>query len=182
MMEPVAFPDDLRTPPSDKDAWATSGITTRGGGPRNLVKSLYLDPEVLNNQNLLLKSKYEQMQREDVRFERYNLDGDYRVLIVSYGTMSRVCRTAVDNLKREGFEVGLLRPQTLFPFPEAAVRDAVRQDGCKAVISIEMSMGQMVVDVRMSVQGKVPVSWYGKCGGDIPTPEEVIDAIQGLNV
>jgi 2-oxoglutarate ferredoxin oxidoreductase subunit alpha len=104
------------------------------------------------------------------------------VLIVSYGTMSRVCKTAIDQLKEEGIEIGMVRPQTLFPFPELAVREAALKDGCKAVISIEMSMGQMVEDVQMSVQGKVPVSWYGKCGGDIPTPEEVIEAVKGLNV
>jgi len=180
-MEPVAFPDDLRTPPTDNGDWATSGIETRGGGPRNLVKSLYLDPEVLNNQNLLLKSKYERMQREDVCSERYNLDGDYRVLIVSYGTMSRVCRTAVDNLREEGFEVGMLRPQTLFPFPEAAIREAAMRPSCRAVISIEMSMGQMVEDVRRSVTGARPVHWYGKCGGEVPTPEEIMDVVRGLD-
>jgi 2-oxoglutarate/2-oxoacid ferredoxin oxidoreductase subunit alpha len=96
--------------------------------------------------------------------------------------MSRVCKTAIDQLKEEGIQIGMIRPKTLFPFPETAVREAARKNGCKAVISIEMSMGQMVEDVIMSVQGKLPVSWYGKCGGDIPTPEEVIDAIKGLNV
>ena len=181
MMEPVAFPDHLCTSPSNKDDWATNGMATRGRTQRNLVKSLFLDPEVLNNQNLLLRAKYERMKREDVRFEAYNLDGDYRILIVSYGTMSRVCRTAVDNLKAEGFEVGLLRPQTLFPFPEAAVLAAAGRPSCRAVISIEMSMGQMVEDVERSVRGCCPVHWFGKCGGEVPTPEEVMDEIRDLD-
>ena len=181
MMEPVEFPDHLRTQPSNKNDWASNGMSTRGSATRNLVKSLFLDPETLNNQNLLLKSKYTQMKREEVRYEAYNLDGDYRILIVSYGTMSRVCRTVVDNLKAEGFEVGLLRPQTLFPFPELAVREASARPSCKAVISIEMSMGQMVEDVERAVRGIRPVHWYGKCGGDVPTPEEIMDVIRDLD-
>jgi len=182
MMEPVEFPEHLRSEPSNKDGWATSGMDTRKSTKRNLVKSLFLDPEQLNENNLVLKAKYERMRKEEVRYEKYNTDSDYKILIVSYGTMSRVCKTAIDQLKEEGFEVGMIRPQTLFPFPETAVREAATKDGCKAVISIEMSMGQMVEDVQMSIQGKLPVSWYGKCGGDVPTPEEVIGAVKGLNV
>ncbi len=182
MMEPVEFPDHLKSEPSNKDDWAINGMDTRKSTERNLVRSLFLDPTQLNDNNLILKAKYERMKKEEIRYEKYNTDTDYKVLIVSYGTMSRVCKTAIDQLKEEGLEVGLLRPQTLFPFPESAVREAAVKDGCKAVISIEMSMGQMVEDVQACVQGKTPVSWYGKCGGDIPTPEEVIDAVKGLNV
>jgi 2-oxoglutarate ferredoxin oxidoreductase subunit alpha len=182
MMEPVEFPDHLKSEPSNKDDWAINGMDTRKSNNRNLVKSLFLDPEQLNENNLILKAKYERMKKEEIRYEKYNLDSDYKVLVVSYGTMSRVCKTAIDQLKEEGIEIGMIRPQTLFPFPETAVREAALKDGCKAVISIEMSMGQMVEDVQLSVQGKIPVSWYGKCGGDIPTPEEVIDAVKGLNV
>jgi 2-oxoglutarate/2-oxoacid ferredoxin oxidoreductase subunit alpha len=182
MMEPVEFLDHLKTEPTNKDDWATNGMDTRKSSNRNLVKSLFLDPEQLNENNLVLKAKYDRMKTEEIRYEKYNLDSDYKVLVVSYGTMSRVCKTAIDQLKEKGIEIGMIRPQTLFPFPESAVREAAIKNGCKAVISIEMSMGQMVEDVIMSVQGKLPVSWYGKCGGDIPTPEEVIDAIQGLNV
>ncbi|MBT8349675.1 MAG: 3-methyl-2-oxobutanoate dehydrogenase subunit VorB [Deltaproteobacteria bacterium] len=182
MMEPVEFPDHLKTEPTNKDDWATNGMDTRKSGTRNLVKSLFLDPVQLNENNLTLKAKYERMKKEEIRYEKYNLDSDYKVLVVSYGTMSRVCKSAIDQLKEEGIEIGMIRPQTLFPFPEVAVREAAIKDSCKAVISIEMSMGQMVEDVNISVQGKLPVSWYGKCGGDIPTPEEVIDAINALNV
>ena len=180
MMEPVEFPDDLKTEPSNKDAWATNGMDTRGSTDRNLVRSLYLDPEVLNQHNLNLKAKYEQMEREDVLYETYGIDSEYEVLIVSYGTMSRVCRTAIDNLADEGFTSAMLRPQTLFPFPIEAVRQAAGKPSCKAVVSIEMSMGQMVEDVERAVQGQRPVSWYGKCGGEVPTPEEVADFIKSL--
>lgn len=179
MMEPVAFPDDFQTEPSNKDDWATSGMDTRGGKTRNLVKSLYLVPDELNEHNLMLKAKYDRMIREEIRYDTYNTDSDYECLIVSYGTMSRVCRTAIDNLKEEGLEVGMVRPQTLFPFPEQAVHDAAVKASCRGVYSIEMSMGQMVEDVRLAVEGERPVHWYGKCGGDVPTPEEVMGAVKG---
>ena len=132
----------------------------------------------MNNNNLALRAKYERMKQEEVRFEAYNTDGDYTVLIVSYGTMSRVCKTAITTLKAQGIEVGLIRPQTLFPYPEAAVREAARKTSCRAVLCIEMSMGQMVEDVERSVQGARPVQWYGQCGGDVPTPEEIIDLVK----
>jgi 2-oxoglutarate/2-oxoacid ferredoxin oxidoreductase subunit alpha len=180
MMEPVEFPDDLKTEPTNKDEWATSGMDFRKSKKRNLVKSLFLDPTALNDNNLALKAKYQQMKEEEVRFELYNGDTDYRVLITSYGTMSRVCRTAIDMLKEEGIEVAMLRPKTLFPFPEKAVFEAACKDSCKAVISIEMSMGQMVEDVERCVKGKRPVEFYGECGGDIPSPEKIIDIIKGL--
>ncbi len=175
MMEPVEFPDDLKTEPSDKNGWASNGMDHRGSKTRNLVKSLFLDPTELNGNNLELKAKYDRMQVEEVRSEAYNTDGDYRGLIVSFGTMSRVCRTAIDMLKEEGIEVGMIRPQTLFPFPERAIANAALAPSCNHVLSVEMNMGQMVEDVQRCVQGRRPVSWYGKCGGEIPTPEEIIE-------
>ena len=180
MMEPVEFPESLKTEPTDKNEWATNGMATRNSNQRNLVKTLYLDPEELNSHNLMLKAKYEQMEREEVRYEAYNVDEDYSVLIVSYGTMSRVCRTAIDNLKGQGLEVGMIRPQTLFPFPKTAIYDAAAKQGCRAVLCVEMCMGQMVEDVERSVAGQLPVHWYGKCGGEVPTPEEVMEEIKKL--
>jgi 2-oxoglutarate ferredoxin oxidoreductase subunit alpha len=180
MMEPVEFPDELKSEPSNKDDWATNGMETRKSSRRNLVKSLFLDSELLEAHNRVLKAKYDRMRREEVRYEPYNLDADYKALIVSYGTMSRVCRTAVDILKAEGFEVGMVRPQTLFPFPEKAIEEAARRESCKVAVSIELSMGQMVEDVERSVRGRCPVEWFGKSGGDVPTPEEVIDAVKSF--
>ena len=177
MMEPVEFSDQLRTEPSNKDAWATSGMDHRKSNTRNLVRSLFLDPVVLNDNNLQLRAKYERMKKEEVRYEAYNTDTDYTALIVAYGTMSRVCKTAVNRMKEQGVEVGLIRPQTLFPYPETAVRQAAQKACCRAVLCVEMSMGQMVEDVERSVQGARPVQWYGKCGGEVPTPEEVIEVV-----
>ncbi len=180
MMEPVEFPEDLATAPSNKDDWATNGMATRKSKKRNLVKSLFLDPTELNANNLALKAKYEQMKQEEIQFELYNTDTDYKVLITSYGTMSRVCRTAIDLLKEEGIEVGMFRPKTLFPFPEQAVYEAATKKSCTSVISIEMSMGQMVEDVERCVKGQRPVEFYGECGGDIPSPEKIIDIIKAM--
>jgi len=180
MMEPVEFPDDLAVEPSNKDDWATNGMDTRGSRERNLVKTLYLDPEVLNNHNLKLRAKYEKMKAEEVRYKTYNIDSDYQALIVSYGTMSRVCRTAIDKFKEEGLEVAMIRPQTLFPFPEEAIHAAAGHANCKVAVSVEMSMGQMLEDVQRSVCGRCPVEWYGKCGGEVPTPEEVMEAVRSF--
>jgi 2-oxoglutarate ferredoxin oxidoreductase subunit alpha len=174
MMEPVEFE------PSNKDDWATNGMATRNRKERNLVKSLFLDAELLEEHNLVLKAKYDRMKQEEVRYEPYNIETDYRALIVSYGTMSRVCKTAIDNMKAEGVEVAMIRPQTLFPFPIKPIRAAAAKDGCQVVISVELSMGQMVEDVDRSVQGKCPVHWHGKAGGEIPTPEEVVDVVKSF--
>ncbi len=180
MMEPVEFPDHLKSEPSNKDDWATNGMDTRKSNERNLVKSLFLSAELLEEHNRVLKAKYDRMKKEEVRYEPYNVDTDYQVLIVSYGIISRVCRTAIDNLKAEGFEVAMIRPQTLFPFPEKTIEEAASKDSCKVVVSIELSMGQMVEDVERSVHGKRPVKWFGKSGGDIPTPEEIIDVVKSF--
>jgi 2-oxoglutarate/2-oxoacid ferredoxin oxidoreductase subunit alpha len=180
MMEPVEFPEKLKVEPSNKDQWATNGMDTRKSTTRNLVKTLYLDPEELNAHNLKLKAKYERMEREEVSFEPYNIEADYEALIVSYGTMSRVCRTAIDILKEKGVEVAMIRPRNVFPFPKQAVHDAAAKTGCRSVLSVEMCMGQMIEDVERSVAGKRPVDWYGKCGGEVPTPEEVMAAVKKL--
>ena len=113
-------------------------------------------------------------------YDTYNMDVDYKMLIVSYGTMSRVCSTAIDLMKADGFEVGMLRPQTLFPFPEKEIFAAAQKESVKMLASIEMSMGQMVEDVERSVKGTRPVEWYGKAGGEVPTPEEVIEAVTSM--
>jgi len=133
MMEPVEFSDHFRSEPSNKDEWATNGMDTRKSEKRNLLRSLFLDPEELNDNNLALRAKYERMKKEEVRYETYNTDSDYKVLIVSYGTMSRVSKTAIDHLKEEGLEVGLIRPKTLFPFPEKATTEAASKKSCETV-------------------------------------------------
>lgn len=180
MMEPVEFPNHLKSPPANKDDWATNGMAFRKRKDRNIVKSLHLSSEELYQHNLHLNAKYERMKKEEVRFETYNLNGEYRCLIVSYGTMSRICRTAIDQLSQEKIQIGMLRPLTLFPFPEKAIRQAASKTCCEMVFSIEMSMGQLVEDVKLAVNGEKPVHWYGKSGGEIPSPDEVVEFILSL--
>ncbi len=175
MMEPVAFPEHLQREPPSADGWATNGMDRRGSDRRNLIRTLYLVPAELNAHNLKLKAKYDRMRREQVRWESYAVDPEIRLLFVSYGTMSRVCRTAIDRLREEGVPVGMLRPRTLFPFPREAIFAAARQPRVQAVLSVEMSMGQLVEDVEWAVCGARPVFWYGKCGGEVPTPEDVME-------
>lgn len=178
MMEPVEFPEGLTSPPCNKDEWATNGMGNRKSDKPNIVKSLFLTDSDLNKNNLVLKAKYEEMKKHEIRYEAYNTDGDYQLLLVSFGMMSRICKSAIDDLKEEGIEIGLIRPQTLFPFPEEAIRQAVDKTSCKSVISVELNMGQMVEDVERCVHGKRPVSWFGTAGGVIPTPEEVVAEIK----
>ncbi|MDX9786379.1 MAG: 3-methyl-2-oxobutanoate dehydrogenase subunit VorB [Desulfobacterales bacterium] len=180
MMEPVSFPDGPAVAPSNKDEWATNGMETRNSDKRNLVRTLFLEAEALSAHNEMLRDKYKLIEQNEVRYELYNMDGDYRLLVVSFGTMSRVCRTAIDILKEAGIEVGMLRPKSLWPFPVQAIREAASKKSCVGVASIEMNMGQMIEDVDRSVQGRCPVKWFGKAGGDIPTPEHVVDFLKGM--
>jgi len=178
MMEPVEFPEHLKREPINKDDWATNGMAFRKTKQRNLVKSCYLDPKLLNQHNLNLKAKYERMQKEEVQAEAYNITEEYRALIVSYGTMSRVCRTAIEQLAKDNFPAAMIRPLTLYPFPYEAIYNAALKESCQMVLSIEMSMGQMVEDISRSVGRLKPVHWYGQCGGEIPTPEEIVNFIK----
>lgn len=174
MMEPVDF-DKLPKPKKFDKPWATTGC--KGRKP-NVVTSLWLKEDDLEKLNIRLAEKYRRMEAEEVRYDTYNLDDPYDVLIVSYGTMARIAQTAVDMLKEQGISVGLVRPITLFPFPGKAIADAARK--AKAVLSVEMSMGQMVEDVKLAVLGERPVHFYGRCGGVIPTPEEIIDKVRSM--
>jgi len=172
MMEPVEFNPPPRA--SFDRSWAATGC--KGREPV-IIRSLFLDPLVLEKNNLELDAKYKRMEKEEIRFEEYNVSGDNEILVVAHGTMSRICKTAIDDLKAlEGLSVGMLRPITLFPFPyEAVARAAV---GTKAVISIEMSLGQQVEDVKLAILGKVPVHFWGRTGGVVPSPDETAKAIK----
>jgi len=175
MMEPVEFPDDYTPVKADNSSWATTGCKDRDP---HLVKTLYLDPQLCDDFNHKLARKYDEIKEKECRWEDYNLEDDYEVLLVSYGTMSRICKTVIEDLEAEGIKVGLVRPLTLFPFPFDAIEKASQKDSVKAVISVEMSMGQMVEDVERAVKYKKPVSHYGRAGGIIPTPDEVAKVIK----
>ncbi len=178
MMESVEFPKDYRQPnnPEDSD-WALTGAKNR---PPRVVKSLFLDPDLLEKNNLELDKKYKEIQKSEIRFELYNVSGKNQVLIAAYGTMARICQTVIDELEEEGISVGLFRPITLFPFPENEILKEAGKNNIKAVLTVEMSTGQMLEDIKRSVMGKKPVEFYGRTGGIVPTPNEVKDKIREI--
>ncbi len=178
MMEPVEFPDTFDAgDPTANETWAATGA--RGRKPR-IIKSLFLDPLKLEDNSLILHRKYEQMKAEEVRFERYKINPKNELLIVSYGTMARICQTAIDELEREGVSVGLFRPISLFPYPEKELRKEVDAKNIESILVIEMSCGQMVEDVERVVQGVKPVRFFGRTGGIVPSPEEAKEQIKNL--
>jgi 2-oxoglutarate ferredoxin oxidoreductase subunit alpha len=169
MMEPVEFRSSVRPENLPAKSWATTGA--KGRKP-NIINSLYLDPEALEAHNWKLAKKYDEMAKTECRHEEWNLTGDVDVLFVAYGTVARICKTAIDALKEKGVTAGLLRPISLFPYPGEAVAKAAAM--AKRVLVSEMSCGQMLEDVRYHVQGKRPVAFYGRVGGVIMTPEELV--------
>jgi 2-oxoglutarate ferredoxin oxidoreductase subunit alpha len=179
MMEAVEFPDkyvEADDLPS-KDGWALTGAKDR---PSRVVKSLFLDPYALEKNSEVLYEKYQLMQKNEVRFERYKIAETNRLLIVAYGTMARICQTAIDELQNEGYSAGLFRPITCYPFPEDALREETLKANVGCVLTVEMSMGQMVEDVEKAVAGAKPVRFFGRTGGIVPSPEEVKEQIKDI--
>jgi 2-oxoglutarate ferredoxin oxidoreductase subunit alpha len=173
MMEPVEFkkrpPQEL--PPKD---WAIMGAK---GRPRNLIKTLYLDPVELEKHNLKLHNKYMEMAKNEVRVENYMTD-DAEVIIAAYGTTARIAKTAIKILREKGIRAGLVRPITLFPFPYAAFRKiAERVDD---ILVVEMNMGQMLEDVKIGVCGKAKIHFYGRTGGIVPSYDEIVDRTEKI--
>jgi len=169
MHEPV----DLRDPPRRKLMKKTWALDGANGRPPNCVKSLYLPLDVLSAHNDTLQATYRQIERAEQRCETYRTTGAELVL-VAYGTCARVCRAAVDALRDAGQKVGLLRPITLWPFPNRRLAAAARTAG--AFLVVEMSAGQMVEDVQLATQCRRPVQLLGRTGGNVPTVKEVAAA------
>jgi 2-oxoglutarate/2-oxoacid ferredoxin oxidoreductase subunit alpha len=150
--------------------WATTGKPpTR---ERNIITSLDLDPNAQERFNQKLVRKYNEIREKEVRFEEFMCD-DAEYLLVAYGTSARVCQKSIQLAREKGIKVGLLRPITLFPFPSKRLNELASK--VKMMFSIEMSAGQMVEDVLLSVSGKVPVFHFGRMGGIVTTPEEVVE-------
>ena len=169
-MEPVA----PVFPPLEPQApgWCLDGAD--GREPR-VLRSLHLRPEDLEQHDLALHAVYEEIAAREQRWAGEHLD-EAEIVLVAYGTAARVSRTAVQRARAEGLRAGLFRPITLWPFPAAALRTAAT--GARAVISVEMSAGQLVEDVRLSIEGAVPVFHHGRMGGMVPSPDGVVDAIR----
>ncbi len=177
MMEPVELPtgQEKSREIDGHEEWATFGA--KGRKP-HLVKTLNLNPAESWRLVNRLKDKYAAIEKAEVRYEEVDTQGELDVLLVAYGTMARICKTSMEQLKAQGVKVGMFRPISLWPFPLQAIRDLAPR--CKRVVTVELSMGQMVEDVDRAVQGRAPVEFYGKAGGFIPTPEEVTEAILAM--
>lgn len=155
--------------------WATTGKPK--SRERNIITSLNLDSSVQEKHNVHLQEKYRKMEETEVRFEEFQTE-DAEYLYVAYGSSSRIAQKSVQLARAKGLKVGLLRPITLFPFPSARIHALAGQ--VKGMLTVEMSAGQMIEDVRLAVEGKVPVRHYGRMGGMIPSPEEVVTAIEKM--
>ena len=173
MMEPVDFPEREMAPPPAKP-WAVSGHGNRR--PPRTIKTLVLDAGLLERHNRRLQEKYAAIAAAESRYQGYRLESE--IVLCAYGSTARMARNAIDLLEEEGIRAGLLRPQTLWPFPAAPL--AALPPSCRMVLAVEMSCGQMVDDVRLSVGGRLPVHFYGRCGGILPTPEEIAAQVKVL--
>ncbi len=173
MMEPVTLPDMADAEPPPKE-WALTGAKNRS--PR-VIKSLYLDVTRLEKHNFKLREKYRRIEEEETRFEEFRMR-DAEVVLVAYGSVARICRAAVRQAREAGEKVGLFRPITVWPFPYEALARAA--DTARLFLSLEMSLGQMVEDVKLAVAGRRPVRFYGRTGGCVIALEEVVKEIKKL--
>jgi 2-oxoglutarate ferredoxin oxidoreductase subunit alpha len=175
MMEPVAFQRNpgRELPPKD---WALTGAQ---GREQNIVRSLWLVEGVLEELNYKLQARYEQIQKNEVLCEQYEVD-DAEIVVVAYGVAARIVRGAVNKAREEGIKVGWIRPITLWPFPTEQISRAAAE--FRIFLTVEMSLGQMVEDVKLAVAGKAPVLFYGRPGGGVPTVEEILDKIRQLTI
>lgn len=177
MMEKVTLKDQKERMTDEElikkyGSWATTG---KKGRERNIITSLDLQSEKMEARVGRLMKKYEQMENEDLRFEKINCE-DAEYLIVAYGSSARIAQKAVELANAKGIKVGLLRPITLFPFPKKQLLDLSNQ--VKGILSVELNSGQMVEDVKLAVKHSVPVEHFGRTGGIIHTPEEILEALE----
>ena len=173
MMEPVSLPEFSNTDhKSVHEDWALRGAK---GREKHMVTSFDIDPVKLEKMNEGYQETYKEIEKNEVRVEEYMME-DAEYAFVAYGTMARIIKTTIKMARAEGIKVGLVRPITLWPFPYKAIEKAAEQS--KFLLTVEMSMGQMLEDVRLGANGKVPTPFYGRSGGVVPTPTEVLNALK----
>jgi 2-oxoglutarate ferredoxin oxidoreductase subunit alpha len=172
-MEPVEL--RFRNPERHVFDWALTGAA---GRPARIIKSIDLQPEVLERRNLALQRKYAEIARQETRFATECID-DAEYVVVAYGTAARVARSAIEKARARGIKAGLFRPITLWPFPTRELARLSRH--VHGILTVELSSGQMVEDVRLAVEGRCPVAFHGRMGGMVPTPDEVVGALKALS-
>ena len=170
MMEPVEMPEEIAELP--EKPWATTGCAK---GERRIINSLYIEPDVMEKVNLRLQEKYNTIARNETRWEEYFME-DAEMVITAYGTTARIAKKSIKELRKAGVKAGLIRPITLWPFPAEAINKAAAR--AKAFLTVEMSCGQMVEDVRLAVNGQAPVEFFGRTGGMIPSWKEIYAAAE----
>ena len=173
MMEPIEF-EKRASPKLPAKEWALTGAK---GRPPNVVKSLYLDPEALEKHNLEINRKIQEMIRNEVRVETYGTD-DAEVIIAAYGTVARIAKTAIEVLRGKGVKVGMVRPITAFPFPYEIFGKLAER--VNKFLVVEMSLGQMVEDVKLGVCSKARIRFYGRTGGMVPSYDEIVAETEKL--
>ncbi len=172
MMEKVEFfeqqpREDIIT------GWETIGKTE--DRPSNVITSLHIKPDKMEEINIHLQKKYKEIEKNEIRVEMIDCD-DADYVITGYGLVARICQKAAQLARDKGLKIGVIRPITLFPFPYKTYFDIA--DKVKGILDVEMNAGQMVEDVKLAVNGKVPVEFYGRMGGMVPTPEEILEALE----
>ena len=174
MMEPVSL--DLEVKPAPEKPWATTG--TNMEREHNIVNSLFLSPEKLEEENFKRYERYKYIEENEAMYEEYMMD-DAEICIAAFGIAARVAKNAINEAREQGIKVGLIRPITLWPFPNAPFKKAA--DKVKQIISVELSMGQMIDDIKLASECRVPVTLCNRVGGMIPSPEQVLEAIVEAN-
>ena len=172
MMEPVCFPERADLPASPD--WAVRGDAA---SRRNLVTSIFLQPDALERHVTKLAAKYKRAEREEVRFEAVQT-ADADIVLVGYGIVGRILLSVVRLARAQGVNAGLLRPITLFPFPTEKIR--MLSGTASVFLTVELSTGQMIEDVRLAVNGAKPVEFYGRSGGNIPSAEEILEVVRAI--
>jgi len=175
MMEPIEWHAVPKRNLPEKD-WATTGRKDRDH--HNVINSLYMDPEECDHFNAHLAAKYQEIKNNEIRYQALDCD-DAELIITAYGTPARIAITAIETLRKDGIKAGLFRPITLWPFPEQPLHELASQNHVKAFLDVEMSIdGQMIDDVRLSVEGQKPITYLGHAGGVMPTVEEMVESAQ----
>ena len=179
MMEPVVLPEmqDYKVDYSVK-TWAANGHGM-SKPQRAIINSLYINTDELDVLNERLQATYREIEANEVRYEAYNLEGA-EIVCTAFGTVARITKSAIDDLKEEGFNVGLIRPITLWPFPYKELHDAATAPGVKAVLDVELNAGQMLEDVKLAMNGEQKVDFFGHYGSHMPTPEEIKEKLLSM--
>ncbi len=176
MMEPVDFTPPKKRELPEKD-WATTG--NDGSRDNNVINSLYIQAGPLYQRTLDLYAKYEEIKKNETRYGLYNTE-NAEIILTAYGSSARICKSVIDSLKEEGIEVGMIRPITVWPFPYDIYDEYASMDHIKRFLTVEMSMGQMIEDVKLGVNGKKPVEFFGRTGGKVPTVKEIKEKVMEM--